>query len=143
MSLERRMRELELRAAEVERLLARATQRPPLIIGGGGPPVVRFRIFESDCDACSAVGEILSRPADASRVPGEYEIYGELNDDLTPKKFVDLQDKTGCYLNEPDDDLVGRLGYATYLTGEPKCAYQPGRGWEITALCEQQTECEI
>lgn len=104
---------------------------------------IRFEIYEADCEARSAIVRVLSRKGS---VPGEYEIIGEaeLNEtgDSVPSKFVEVYDKVGCYLNESNRNLAGRIGYATYLTGRPKYPYQPWTGFEITALAEQQTECE-
>lgn len=113
--------------------------------GGGGTstPIIRFEIFESDCEGRSAVARVLSNNGG---VPGAYEIYGEVEQDeqgqTVPSKFVVVYDKAGCFLNESNVNLNGRLGYATYLTGRPKYPYQPWTGFEITSLAEQQTECE-
>lgn len=106
---------------------------------GGSGGTIRFSIYDADCSACSAIGEVLSRSDGVSAVTGEYTLP-EVNDDT--RKFVDLTDKTGAYLNEPDHILAGRMGYAAYLTGPAKCYYQDETSWEIIALAEQQTECE-
>ena len=110
--------------------------------GGGSSngSTIRFSIYESTCDTCTAIGEVLSRPDGVAAVTGEYTLP-EVNDDA--RKFVDLTDKLGAYLNEPDHILAGRMGYATYLDGPAFCTYQELISWEIIALAEQQTECEV
>ncbi len=116
-----------------------------VMAGGGssGSPIIRFEIYDADCESRQAVVRILSRNG---TVPGEYEIYGEteLNEagETVLSKFVLVYDKTGCYLNESNRNLFGREGYASYLYGRPRHAYQPWWSWEVTNLCEQQTECE-
>lgn len=109
-------------------------------VAGTSAATIRFSIYETNCEMCAAVGEVLSRPPGVAAVEGEYTIP-EVMDDT--RKFVDLTDKTGDKLNEPNHILVGRLGHATYLTGPAKCLYQEETSWEITSLAEQQTECEI
>jgi len=73
-------------------------------------------------------------------IDGETELDEQGETQL--KKFVNIYDKTGAYLNESAIALAGRYGYATYLYGRPKYTYQPWLGWEVTAINEQQTECE-
>jgi len=111
--------------------------------GGTSTPIIRFEIFESDCEGRSAIVRVLSNNGS---VPGSYEIYGEIEQDEqgqdVPSKFVVVYDKTGCFLNESNINLQDRIGYATYLTGRPKYPYQPWTGFEVTSLAEQQTECE-
>ena len=113
---------------------------------------IRFQIRESDCETSSAVVKILSRSEGVSSVPEEYEIedtgisqcYSEQNEtgDTVCSKFVEVYDKLGAFLNESNINLVGRLGYAEYLYGQPYVDTQPWLCWEITGLAEQQTECE-
>jgi hypothetical protein len=107
---------------------------------------IRFQIVESDCEEGSAIVRILSRPKKGKAVPEEYEISGqtELNEEgqTVQSKFTAVYDKMGCFLNESNVNLVGRRGMATYLYGSPIKSYQPWTAWEITALAEQQSECE-
>jgi len=104
---------------------------------------IRFQIYEADCEGRSIVARVKSS---RGAVPEAYTIDGEteLNElgETVASQFVPAYDKVGCYLNESNINLVGRYGYATYLYGSPKYNYQPWLGWEVTALCEQQTECE-
>lgn len=115
----------------------------PVGQGSSGPSIIRFQIYEADCEARSAVGRILSRNGS---VVGEFEIYGETELDeegnTVPSKFVYVYDKNGCYLNESNRNLFGRIGHASYLYGSPKYPYQPWWSYEIIGICEQQTECE-
>lgn len=113
---------------------------------------IRFSIQESDCESCSAIVKILSRTNGVSTVPEEFELEqnpGEFyqeedeNGQIVRSKFVNVYDKAGCFLNESNVNLRNRIGYAEYLKGSPKCEYQPWVGWEITAIAEQQTQCEI
>lgn len=104
---------------------------------------IRFEITEADCEGRSAIVRILSSNGS---VPGSYEIYGETETneagEVINSRFVVVYDKTGCYLNESNKNLFGRIGHATYLNGRPKYPYQPWTCFEIVALAEQQTECE-
>lgn len=104
---------------------------------------IRFEITEADCEGRSAIVRILSS---SGSVPGSYEIYGETETneagEVVNSRFVVVYDKTGCYLNESNKNLFGRIGHATYLNGRPKYQYQPWTCFEIVALAEQQTECE-
>lgn len=120
------------------------------VTGTNGTVKIRFSIHEADCESCSAVVKILSRTNGVSTVPEEFELkngdqyYMEENEegDSVRSKFVTVYDKIGI-LNESNINLQGRIGYAEYMYGRPKCNYQPWLGWEVTALAEQQTECEI
>ena len=83
------------------------------------------------------VNTIANRLLRNKRKPEENE-----EGDSVRSKFVTVYDKIGI-LNESNINLQGRIGYAEYMYGRPKCNYQPWLGWEVTALAEQQTECEI
>lgn len=122
------------------------------VAGGDGTIKIRFSIYDADCESCSAIVKILSRTNGSSSVPEEYEMPDGSGGFLEEKneggqtvrsKFVTVYDKLGCFLNESNVNLQDRLGYAEYMRGVPKCDYQPWKGWEISALAEQQTECEI
>lgn len=99
--------------------------------GGGGTLTIRFEIVEPIfCEACSGTGRIISRPPGGGTLPGEE--YGE----------VTIYDFSGCYLKGANLDLVGKIGYATYLSydpdidGELECApLEAGNYWHITSLC--------
>lgn len=110
---------------------------------GSSMPLIRFQIREADCEARSALAHVLSH---GGSIPEAFEIYGEteLNEagETVMSKFVYIYDKNGCYLNESNRNLYGRIGHSAYLYGSPKYPYQPWRAWEIIGICEQQTECE-
>lgn len=110
-------------------------------ITGGGCNTIRFEICEPDCETCSALVIILSRPTGGS-------VAGEEDGKVT------VYDKIGCFLNEVNDDLVGRRGYATYLAADPdpavceeeqvfmeNCEDMPLSSWEIIHLCPMREEC--
>lgn len=111
--------------------------------GGSSTSIIRFQIREADCDNRFAVAHVLSY---VGTIFESFTIYGEteLNEagETVDSLFVYAYDKVGCYLNESNANLFGRIGYATYMYGTPKYPYQPWRSWEVTALAEQQTECE-
>lgn len=74
---------------------------------------------------------VLSRPEGCSEVPEEVE-------GVIPK----IYDMAGCFLNEPDVDLIDRVGYAKYLQDERFIDQElepggpiPDLAWEIHSLC--------
>lgn len=135
--------------AKTVREVARRVRNDPFIRArwqqrnAGSSSTIRFEITEADCEGRSAIVRILSSNGS---VPGSYEIYGETETneagEVVNSRFVVVYDKTGCYLNESNKNLFGRIGHATYLNGRPKYPYQPWTCFEIVALAEQQTECE-
>lgn len=104
---------------------------------GGGTIIVRFRLEEPVfCEACTASALVISRPSGMSSVPGE-DPYENL---------IVVTDMTGCFLNEPRDDLVGRYGYAAYMdftegTNQPGCPGLENPGWEIISMCCFEDRC--
>ena len=119
----------------------------------GGVLVIRFQIWQADCEGCTAIAEVISRPPAISAVPGEFVIQenqfgthpAQTYSDGTQKKFVDIYDVRGSFLNETDRDLAGRRGHAVYLKRETRvddlCEYIPDTRWEIFGLDEQQDVC--
>lgn len=101
----------------------------PVSGGGGGTLTIRFKIVdEVFCEACTAIAEVISRPPGMATVPEE--TYGR----------VMVVDRLGCFLDEPSDSLLNRVGYATYLTVDPAheagpCPGLPFTSWEIISLC--------
>lgn len=97
--------------------------------------IIRFKIFDCPtCGVCTASAYVMSRPSGAIEVPEEYG------------GAVTIIDRTGCFLNEPTDQLVGRVGYATYLTTDPEfqpgpCPGLPETGWEIISMCCIEDAC--
>lgn len=100
--------------------------------GGTGVQTIRFRITDpANCELCTSIAEVISRPYGVSSV--EEESGG----------LVTILDRAGCFLNEPIDSLVGRIGYASYLTSEEEgpCPGLPTTGWEIHSLCCAEEAC--
>jgi len=102
---------------------------------GGACDFIRFSILAVGTNARGirwAQVTVLSRPSGGcTEVPEE--VAGEI-----PR----IYDMAGCYLNEPDADLIGRIGYAKYMQDEQFIteAIEPGgpvpdEAWEVTALC--------
>lgn len=100
--------------------------------GGTGVLVIRFQIIAPVyCEACTATATVLSRPTGMATVPGE------------SGGIVQLADRIGCFLNEANASLIGRKGYATYLTSDTDgpCPGMDATSWEITALCCAEAQC--
>jgi hypothetical protein len=81
---------------------------------------IRFEILMPDCPNKQALAQVAARPCNCPRVPEE-----------TPDEKVTVHDPLGCFLVEPNEDLVGRGGFAKYLqpVGSSECQ------WEIHSLC--------
>lgn len=119
-------------------------------VGGGSSSsveIVRFRIkdfdnppeFASENNPCSATAYVLSRPPGVSQVTGEID------------GMIIVQDRTGCKLNAPYEDLLDQAGYAVYLTADVDpttgivdgpCPGMPTSGWEIIDICCKQDRCD-
>ena len=121
---------------------------------GGGAKIIAFAIVSSDPTNRSAVVEIRQRTFTG-------KVYGSILDD----SVVTVYDTDGCYLNEPNVDLTGRLGKATlmyvddeaaaahfegyttgsdcdnYLTSSQGCL--PLKYWNVISLCCPSTVCEV
>lgn len=102
--------------------------------GGTGVQAIRFRLTdEIFCELCQARAVILSRPPGVATVYGEDE-YGE----------VMVYDLGMGLLNEPYDDLVGRVGYALLMEWETEeCAIDPNLPikWEMVSLGPVEEGC--
>jgi hypothetical protein len=99
---------------------------------GGGVITIRFQITDPVyCEACTATGTVLSRPPGMATVPGEYG------------GTVTIADRLGCFLNESNEALIGRKGYAVYLNSEFEgpCPGMPNPSFEIISLCCAETQC--
>ena len=68
---------------------------------------------------------------------------------------IRVYDLAGCFLSEPDDSLVDRVGYAVYMTtdaydcddeplAQDSCGGVniPDERWEIHSLCGPDSYCE-
>ncbi len=122
-----------------------------MVSGGAACDFIRFRINSVDqvpfqCPWQSAVVDILARPCGCTVVPEEAG--------TGTAETVRVFDEAKCHLDEPANDLVGRIGYAKYMIGEERVAVDPGTGtstgtttgsgdcrWEITSLCCNTNTC--
>lgn len=122
--------------------------------GGGGAKIIAFAIVSTDPTNRSALVEIRQRT-----FPGK--VYGSILEDTV----VTVYDTDGCYLNEPNVDLTGRLGKATlmYIDEEAAAAHFEGytsdsacddyntssqgclplKYWNVISLCCPSTICEV
>ncbi|REJ97815.1 MAG: hypothetical protein DWQ34_00975 [Planctomycetota bacterium] len=82
--------------------------------------MIRFVIDTVDTEEDTAEVTIMARPCGVSRVEGESD-YGT----------VTVYDGLGCLLDEEEDDLVDRAGYAMRIEDE----YSGDCRWEIISLC--------
>lgn len=107
-------------------------------IGGGagpGTPIVMFTIVQSAfCGACSAIARVLSVPVGGS-VPGVFQDPAISGGDL-----IRIYDKTfpdSCFLNEPPEDLLNRVGFAAWLDAKEDgpCPNTFGPRWHVFSLC--------
>lgn len=121
--------------------------------GGGGAQIIAFAVVSVDPVHRSAQVEIRQRTFRG-------KVYGSILED----SVVTVYDTDGCYLNEPDVDLTGRLGKATLmyvdqeaidahffdLNDDTDCsdgsgtgpACVPTRYWNVISLCCPATICE-
>jgi len=86
---------------------------------------VRFKIIEmrTDSSGTYAYSIIENRQAGATSSPGE-DPYGN----------IEVYDKLGCVFDEPDADLVDRVGYASYMADASYGSGSNGQ-WEVVSLC--------
>lgn len=103
----------------------------------GGGLTIRFRIIASYfCGECYVEARVISTPYGLS--------IGDLPDvDTYANNQVRIYDRAGCYFNEPPEDLVNRIGYATYMTPleDGPCPDTVFSAWECTALCCTDSVC--
>lgn len=107
--------------------------------GGSGVQIISFSINSSDPLTRSADVEIRQRT-----FPGT--VFGSTLDDTN----VIVYDTDGCYLNEPNVDLTGRLGKAVLMLVDDEAAathfadsYEvPEKYWNVLTLCCPHFTCE-
>ena len=104
-----------------------------------GAKIISFAIVSSDPTLRSAQVEIRQRT-----FPGT--VYGSTLDD----SVVVVYDTDGCYLNEPNVDLTGRLGKAVlmFVDAEAQAAHfptgtVPQKYWNVISLCCPSIVCEV
>lgn len=107
-------------------------QRNPTCARRSGEGLIRFRILAADCELGEAETDVLARPCGKKRVDGE-DAYGR----------VLVHDAAGCFLDEPEDDLVDREGYAARVEvpASAEMPYPECR-WEIVSLCCAEDTCQ-
>ncbi len=106
---------------------------------GGGGNLIRFRITASFfCGDCFVVARVISVPSGrtAASMPDV---------DVDDNNSVLVYDKTGCFFNEPPEDLVNRLGYAEYMNHleDGPCGDTFGELWTVISLCCNEDQCGV
>lgn len=105
---------------------------------------IRFEIADANPDNLTALVTILSWDSGFTirDVPGQFGLPGlELN-------VVEVCDPSGCYLNEPAEELFARQGRARYTQGTAEGVCRQGSApfdpvWEVYALCCQNPSCDV
>ena len=109
--------------------------------GGGGSAggglTIRFRITASyNCGQCYVSARVISVPYGVSvgSLPGV---------DLYDNYSVDVYDRSGCWFNEPPEDLLNRIGHAVYMTPleDGPCPDTIFDSWEVISLCDGEATC--
>lgn len=111
----------------------------------------RFRVLSVDEDTRVALCELLAVPAGCSDVPGSSLVdpFGTV---------LEVCDPSGCFFNEPEDEIFGRMGGAHYMLPLFETTCQPagsgsgsGTGtsgddfvpqWEVVWLCCAPLSCD-
>ncbi len=101
-------------------------------VAAGACNKIRFKIISVDSTGpiTFATADILSRSCGCETVPEETG--------TGTAETVDVYDATECFFDEPDEDLVDRIGYADYMideTLEGTGTTQDDCRWEVTMLC--------
>lgn len=162
----RRVREAVQKVLGAPKTGAQQRRQPPVLGGGsgGGSLEVLFQVCEACCAECWADVIVLSQSTQDT-IPGLGATVTECACDSESDGYCDkvlasnqirVYDVAGCFLNEPDELLVGRRGYASYFyeftpledcAGDPMdltCGLTdfPTPRWEIKSLCCYQNECD-
>jgi hypothetical protein len=106
-----------------------------VIIAIGGFESIRFTIITADCVAKSAVVRIDARPCGKLSVSGETDVGTGTGTDAYEQLTV--YDPQGCFLDEPNADLINREGWAAYMVDDITRVCQ----WEIHSLCCSPDAC--
>jgi len=107
--------------------------------GGGGAKTIAFAIVSSDPTVRSALVEIRQRTFIGTVYASELE-----------DTIVRVYDTDGCYLNEPNVDLTGRLGKATLMKVDDEArdthfwgdSYPPEWYWNVISVCCPSAICD-
>ena len=116
------------------------------LIGRIGAPTsavvteVRFQIVSSDPTTFTGLAQILAWDYGftQSEIPAATVGY----------TIITICDPMGCFLNEPNTELTGRQGVATYRQGVGgdgcRTGYAPFPGvWEVSTLCCKLVNCAV
>lgn len=103
----------------------------------GGGLTIRFRITASyNCGECYVSARVISVPYGVSvwNLPGV---------DVYDNYAVDVYDRSGCWFNEPPEDLSNRIGHAVYMTPleDGPCPDTIFNAWEVISLCDGEATC--
>lgn len=116
----------------------RAAFLPIATKSASGAQIISFAIVSSDPTNRSALVEIRQRTFSGT-------VYGSTLED----SVVTVYDTDGCYLNEPNVDLTGRLGKAVlmFVDAEAEALHFPGyfvpeKYWNVLSLCCPSMVCE-
>lgn len=116
-------------------------RREVLASSGSEMQCIAFAVISTDPENRSAIVEIRQRT-----------FRGEVYNSILNDAVVDVYDTDGCFLNEPNVDLTGRLGKAMlfYTDNEALAAhfdndasYAPPKYWNVFNLCCPHNECEL
>ena len=104
---------------------------------GGGGLTIRFRITASyNCGQCYVSARVISVPYGVAvgSLPGV---------DVYDNYAVDVYDRSGCWFNEPPEDLLNRIGHAVYMTPleDGPCPDTIFDSWEVISLCDGEATC--
>ena len=96
--------------------------------GGSTGGMVLFKIQSVTTSGCKVKGTVLGRPCGISEVEDE------------DQGLIDVYDTMCCNFDEPDEDLIGRVGYATRIELDEsydECCDHPLEEciWSVVTLC--------
>jgi len=107
--------------------------------GGNNCTNIRFQILVADAVTRTALCVILSRPYGC----GIASVPNTVSDGYA----IEVCDPAGCFLNDPEEVLVGRDGWAHYMEpipGSTWCqdgTYELQPEWQVYSLCCQVDRC--
>jgi len=112
--------------------------------GGGGVTTVRFQIASADPSILTVLGDVLSWDAGFQI----QQIPGLLGDPELPINVISICDPSGCFFNEPADELFDRIGWCRRMTSDYgdncRTGYAPYDDiWEVFSLCCATPDCLV
>lgn len=88
--------------------------------------IIRFQIQSVDLGVATCT--ILSMPFGMESVSGQTGTG-------TGGTTVEIEDPNGCYFDETSEDLVGRKGWASYMSPQDSEGTTSEGTWEVFSLC--------